>query len=244
MPICLIAIAAALTFAGETRGTTAPARTPAAPGGSRTTTVVRADPRTGRLVRRVAVPSKRAPSRTVRSRSVSPQPAPTEGAKNLRQAVDESARRHGVDPALVHSVISVESNYNPYAISHRGAEGVMQLMPSTARRLGVANSFDWRQNIEAGVRYLKSLQQRFQDDRLALAAYNAGPEAVARHGWIPPYRETQNYVYQVGRRYGELRRSATAPAPVAGPVAPPVEAEHRTLVTTVDEEGKLVLRTR
>ena len=129
---------------------------------------------------------------------------------DLNAIVEKAARAHEVDPLLVHSIIKVESNYNVHAVSNKGAEGLMQLTPSTARMLGVSNSFDPQQNIEAGVKYLKYLKDLYKDDRLALAAYNAGPGAVDKYKWIPPYAETQNYVYQVGKRYGEARRAADA----------------------------------
>ena len=145
--------------------------------------VVRVDPRTGKLVRTVVLSQKPANPAT-------PEPA-------VRSLIEETARNFDVNPALVDSVIQVESNYNPYAVSPKGAQGLMQLMPATARRFGVTNSFDVRENIEGGVRYLKFLQDSFQDDQLAIAAYNAGEKAVTRHGGIPPYRETQNYVQRV-----------------------------------------------
>jgi soluble lytic murein transglycosylase-like protein len=239
MRICLITVCLA--------GLLGAAETPVAPAAD-ATVVVRADPRTGRLVRRVVVNPKVVPPRRVSAKpATSPRPqGPEPPPKNLREAVDAAARKHHVDPHLAHSVAHVESGYNPYAISHRGAEGVMQLMPATARRLGVTNTFDWRQNIEAGVRHLKYLQEKFGDDRLALAAYNAGEGAVARHGWVPPYAETQSYVYQVGRRIGELKRSASARP--AGPEVPeaaqPGEPEHRPLEAKIDSEGRLILRTK
>jgi soluble lytic murein transglycosylase-like protein len=125
----------------------------------------------------------------------------------------------------------------------------MQLMPGTARTLGVTNSFDPAQNIEAGVKYLKQLQDLYQDDRLALAAYNAGPRAVDKYNkMIPPYAETQNYVDQVGSRYRAAKQAqagkeaAVAAAVDDGPAVAPVE-EHRKLEQFVDNDGKLVLRT-
>lgn len=154
------------------------------------------------------------------------------------------ASRYEVDPLLVHAVIHVESGYNQFAISYKGAEGLMQLIPSTARRMGVHNSFDARENIEGGVKYLRLLQDRFSDLRYVLAGYNAGEEAVARYGGIPPYAETHDYVYRVGQRYGQLRRAERAkPRPVVAAAVKP-EPEHRPLEAFVDPEGKLHLITR
>jgi len=109
--------------------------------------------------------------------------------------VEQTARAHGVDPELVDLVIRMESGYNPNAVSPKGARGVMQLMPATARQYGVRDVFDPHDNIGGGVRYLRDLLGRYGNDvTRALAAYNAGPEAVARHDGVPPYRETRNYV--------------------------------------------------
>jgi soluble lytic murein transglycosylase-like protein len=168
---------------------------------------------------------------------------------SVTEIVEATARRYDVDPLLVHSVIQVESSYNPYAISPKGAQGLMQLMPGTARRFGVANAFDVQDNIEGGVRYLKYLQSIFpQDLRLAVAAYNAGEGAVWKYNnQIPPYRETEEYVHKVSRTYGKAKsaadrqRASETPARTAE-VAPegPVYAavEH-----FVDGEGRLHLRT-
>jgi soluble lytic murein transglycosylase-like protein len=104
---------------------------------------------------------------------------------------------HGVDPLLVRALIQVESNYRPRAKSHKGAMGLMQLMPSTAREYKVRNPYDPKANIEAGIKHLKSLIDRFGVTELALAAYNAGPSAVQRFKGIPPYRETRNYVSKI-----------------------------------------------
>ena len=115
------------------------------------------------------------------------------------QVVDEVSRSHGLESALLHAVISVESSYNPKAVSSKGAAGLMQLMPRTAKRYGVADSFDPRENLNGGARYLKDLLRMFNNDtRLALAAYNAGEHAVMKYGnRIPPYRETLRYVPRV-----------------------------------------------
>jgi soluble lytic murein transglycosylase-like protein len=113
--------------------------------------------------------------------------------------VERVSRSYGLESALLHAVISVESRYNPKAVSGKGAAGLMQLMPDTAKRYGVADRFDPRQNLEGGARYLRDLLRLFDNNvSLALAAYNAGENAVARYGnRIPPYRETLNYVPRV-----------------------------------------------
>jgi soluble lytic murein transglycosylase-like protein len=121
------------------------------------------------------------------------------GKNGYDQIVDMVSRKHGLESALVHAVISVESHYNPKALSRKGAMGLMQLMPQTAKRYGVVDAFDPRQNLNGGARYLKDLLHRFDNDvSLALAAYNAGEHAVAKYGnRIPPYRETMRYVPRV-----------------------------------------------
>lgn len=123
-------------------------------------------------------------------------------------AIDRAAREASVHPELVRAVIVVESGFNPRAISRRGAIGLMQLLPTTARRYGAFNAFDPEQNIRAGARYLADLISRYGDDRLelVLAAYNAGENAVEKYGQrIPPYRETQAYVPNVISMYRALR---------------------------------------
>ena len=229
-----------------------------------TTLVVRADPRTGKLVRgpaaQFAKPTASAPKALAKQPAIKPE---------ISAMVEQAARTHDVDPLLVRSVISVESNYDAHAVSRKGAEGLMQLTPPTARMLGVSNTFDPQQNIEAGVRYLKYLQDLYQDDTLALAAYNAGPKAVEKFKSVPPYPETQNYVDQVGRRYEAARKSAnqsaagrneqSPTAPVVASSQPgsssgaadakpdtkpdPKEDQHPKLQQFVDENGRLHLST-
>ncbi|HEU6438692.1 MAG TPA: lytic transglycosylase domain-containing protein [Nitratidesulfovibrio sp.] len=128
------------------------------------------------------------------------------GPVGIKGLAAKHGARHGVDPRLVEAVIAVESNYDPTAVSPAGAQGLMQIMPGTQRDLGVSAPFDADANVEGGVRYLKSLMDRFGDLPLALAAYNAGPERVARHGGIPPIPETQQYVSKVMDTYARLSR--------------------------------------
>ena len=112
--------------------------------------------------------------------------------------IEEMALKHDIDPKLIQAVIATESCYDHRAVSRVGAQGLMQLMPGTAADLGVSNPFDPRQNISGGVRYLRQMLDTFnQNEKLALAAYNAGPNAVKKYGGIPPYKETRNYVKKI-----------------------------------------------
>lgn len=211
-------------------------------------TVVKVDARSGRLVRKVVVPRPAAKKLDAAAAEGTEQRVSGDtrhlGAGDaIGTIVEESARAHNVDPLLVHSVIEVESDYNLYALSPKGAEGLMQLIPATARRFGVTDSFDPRQNIEAGVKYLKYLQELFHDDRLALAAYNAGEGAVFKYKDIPPYRETEGYVQKVGKKLGEARaRQKKAAAPAVDGEKP--EERHPPLEQFTDAEGRVHLRTR
>lgn len=123
------------------------------------------------------------------------------------EIVASTAQRYQIDPALVRAVIHAESAFNASALSSKGAQGLMQLMPGTAKELGVENAFDVRQNIEGGVRYLAQMLRQFNGDiRLATAAYNAGPNAVRRFNGIPPYAETEVYVERVAILHQRYRQ--------------------------------------
>lgn len=114
-----------------------------------------------------------------------------------RDGIRRASSRHGVAEALLAAVLKAESNFNPYAVSPKGALGAMQIMPATGKELGLRNSFDPEENLDAGTSYLASLLREFPHMELALAAYNAGPAAVRRHGGLPPYEETRRYVARV-----------------------------------------------
>ncbi|MEW5772070.1 MAG: lytic transglycosylase domain-containing protein [Thermodesulfobacteriota bacterium] len=129
---------------------------------------------------------------------------PDVGKEKILEAVRASSKRNGMDHRLVQAVIQVESNFQSDAVSPAGAQGIMQIMPQTQKDLGLTSPFDYRLNIEAGVRYLRMQYDRFRRLDLALAAYNAGPEAVEKHGGIPPYAETRDYVRKVLTLYRKL----------------------------------------
>jgi soluble lytic murein transglycosylase-like protein len=144
---------------------------------------------------------------------------PPAKAEDIPGLVDAASDRHQVDADLINSVIKAESSFNPSARSPKGAQGLMQLMPSTALKLGVGNVYEPRDNIEGGTRYLRQLLEQYHGDAIkALAAYNAGPQRVDQYQGVPPYRETRNYVRQVitdfnRKKLAQHKAAATATQP-------------------------------
>jgi len=214
----------------------------------RTTIVVQADVRTGRLVRSITVEPREvtaAPVRTVAA-SNPDQAATLAQSRDINEIIERVSAEQGVETPLVHSVIRAESNYNPRALSPKGAQGIMQLIPSTAKRFGVANVFDAEENIQGGVRYLRFLLDYFNGDYpRTIAAYNAGEAAVERYNGIPPYAETQNYVYQVAKNLKTARQQKSKVAAKQTPpaaAAPTAEAAP-PIIASVGQDGKLYYRT-
>lgn len=164
------------------------------------------------------------------------EPAPPEAPSPSKSAsfdaiIEKYADDYQLDASLIRSIIATESNFNHKAVSPKGARGLMQLMPATAQRLGVRNSFDPEDNIRGGVKYFRSLMDSFNNDLdLSLAAYNAGENLVRRLGRIPDYRETKDYVASVKRKYGRNEVAQLPPQDTPPP-----------LLRYVDEEGVLHL---
>ncbi len=157
----------------------------------------------------------------------------------------DSSRRYNIDPLLIYSQMHQESSFKIRATSNKGASGLMQLMPGTARRFGVTSIYDPKQNIDAGVRYMRWLLDTFKGDVvLALAGYNAGEGAVMKYGWnVPPYRETQEYVRRITSRYGAITdgRYVHSARPIGSQSAKLIQRESRPLA--VYEPGVLTVRT-
>ncbi len=145
-----------------------------------------------------------ATSATTQLEDMRQQDVPTSGDPDLDRIIFRAGGRHGIDPRFIHAVIWQESKYRPKALSHAGAQGLMQLMPATARRFGCTDPHDMASNVEAGTKYLSWLLKRFNGDvKLALAGYNAGEGAVDKYSGVPPYNETQNYVRKIVANYGK-----------------------------------------
>jgi len=154
------------------------------------------------------------------------------GEGSIASHVRAAAHRYGVPESLVAAVASVESEFNPRAVSRRGALGLMQLMPGTAALLGVRDAFDPRENIDAGARHLRDLLEQFANDvSLALAAYNAGAQAVIKHGGIPPYPETRAFVARVLDRASRMTMPAFAVTHASSPAAPAPRVRFARLTT-------------
>jgi hypothetical protein len=208
------------------------AATPGAARQGRVRSVVHVDAATGRLVRTVVV----------EPRVVSKVQSAQEETQ-LNEMVSRIAVREGVETPLVQSVIRAESNYNPDAVSTKGALGIMQLIPATAKRFGVSDAFDPEENIQGGVRYLKFLLDYYQGDYAkAIAAYNAGEGAVDKYHGIPPFAETQNYVVQVARNLEAARQKP--PNAAADVAVSNIEGEtFRPIQTSIGSDGRIYYRT-
>lgn len=233
MRICFIILLAGILQAAD-----------AQPEGKRIVSVVRADPQTGRLVRSVTVTSRTVVDKPVAAAVIAPRTVPSApvsasappaaaATKGLNEAVEQAAARHALPAELLNSVIRVESNYNPNAVSPKGAQGLMQLIPETARRFGVGDVFNPLENLEGGARYLRYLLDLYGGKYpLALAAYNAGEGAVAKYGGVPPYRETQNYLLLVGKQLDKAMAIPHVAAPTPAPPAPDGAAHIEEIVET------------
>ena len=239
------------------------ADTASSPQAGRRVYTVGVDSATGKLVRVPAarhsrpISAKTISSRAVSEKPVTPQvieareigsgpaPAPPQpiynvaAGRSFERLIDQVALNYDIHPSFVHAVIKAESDYNPRAISRKGALGLMQLMPQTARRFGVANVFNPAENLEGGVRYLRYLLDLYgSNTRLSLAAYNAGEGAVDRFGGVPPYFETLQYVRRVSELYRRTRNEAPAP-----PAPAPKKWDGPRIYQTVDASGNTVYTT-
>ncbi|HAF16139.1 MAG TPA: lytic transglycosylase [Blastocatellia bacterium] len=151
-------------------------------------------------------------SATTQLEETIPADIPLSGDCNLDLIIFRAGEREGVDPRFIHAVIKQESKYDPHAVSHVGARGLMQMMPATAKRFGLKDPDDAAANVEAGTKYLKWLLKRFDGDvSLALAGYNAGEGSVDRYKGVPPYSETQNYVKKIVSNYGKTYHPVLSP---------------------------------
>ena len=171
----------------------------------------------------------------------------TTGNSDVDSYIVESGKRNSVDPLLLYSIMHQESSFKPRAMSYKGARGLMQLMPGTASRFGVANIWDPKQNIEGGARYMRFLLDMFDGDvRLALAGYNAGEGAVMKYGnQVPPYSETREYVRRIGNRYSMIRdpeavaKASSLPADQKDPT--PLSVYERSVFMARLPDGRIQL---
>lgn len=169
-------------------------------------------------------------------------PVRTQAAGPYGRLVAKAARKNGLNRQLLSSVIRAESNFHPRAVSPKGAQGLMQLMPATARRLAVRHPFDPAENVQGGARYLKELLGKFGNLNLALAAYNAGPENVKLYHGVPPFRETRAYIARVHR--GMKAKKTVVPDPKTGVVklvCSPLESRCREEAVSDKEAARLPL---
>ena len=211
--------------------------------GRKVTSVVRTDVRTGKLIRQTVV------SPATQEIQDFGTPGESDATQPIRAIVEESAARNSVEAPLIHSVIRAESGFNPLAVSNKGAQGLMQLIPATAKRFGVKDSFDSKENVEGGVKYLRYLIDLFHGDYTqAVAAYNAGEAAVTKYGGVPPFKETRDYVARVAHNLEQERRvSAAKSNPLAlspGSLADSdVAEEYSPITASVGADGRTYYRT-
>jgi len=172
-------------------------------------------------------------------------PAPTQASrpKPLAESISEISSRHKIDPDLITSVIRAESGFNPRAVSRKGAQGLMQLMPQTATKMGVNDAFDPSENVEGGTRYLRELLVRYNFDLIkALAAYNAGPLRVEQYRGVPPYRETRAYIARIVRDFNRKKiaeqKAATKTARGADSAARSTSTTQRRAVSSPEQPGQ------
>lgn len=185
----------------------------------------------------IPVPAQTAPPAPVQQPPASP--AET-GKVDIDQLVREASSRQQIDPDFVNSVIKYESNFQPRAVSKKGAQGLMQLMPGTAAQLGVKNAFDPKANVEAGTEYLFQLLSLYQNDPIkALAAYNAGAHRVEQYHGVPPYRETRLYISRIVRDFNKKKLAQmNGTAQPQAQSQPPVQKQKKTAATTAKSAGK------
>jgi soluble lytic murein transglycosylase-like protein len=185
-------------------------------------------PATAAAIQPAAQPASATPAQAALAQAAQAHPAAVAQATNvdLDQVIREVSRKNRLDPDFVSSVIKAESNFKPRAVSRKGAQGLMQLMPSTASQLGVADPFDPRANVEAGTAHLSALLDQYHDDPIkALAAYNAGAHRVKQYNGVPPYRETRAYISKIVRDFNAKKRAQMSAAGAASAKAKPAAAK-------------------